>query len=93
MGLDTIKRIKAVSAEVKSEVKNYYVVGNRLRSQKAEERITKVAEELGMRYLGSIPYDPIVEEFNFGEASLLELQDDAPAYVKAKEILDKILAG
>jgi hypothetical protein len=44
-----------------------------------------------MKYLGSIPYDPIVEEFNFGEASLLELQDDAPAYVKAKEILGKIL--
>ena len=93
MGLDTIKRIKDVSAEVKSEVKNYYVVGNRLRSPKAEEQITKVAEELGMKYLGSIPYDPIIEEFNFGEATLLKVPDDAPAYVKAKEILDRVLSN
>ncbi|MDP6612695.1 MAG: AAA family ATPase [Candidatus Hydrothermarchaeota archaeon] len=93
MGLDTIKRIKDVSAEVKSEVKNYYVVGNRLRSQEAEGRITKLAEELGMKYLGSIPYDPVIEEFNFGDESILEVPNNAPAYVKAKEILDKILTN
>jgi|TARA_B100001971_G_C18239510_1_gene569755 CO dehydrogenase maturation factor len=93
MGIDTIKRIKDVSSEVDSEVKNYYVVGNRIINQDIDERITKLSEELDMEYLGSIPYDPIVEDFNFGEESILTIPDSAPAYLKSKEILSKIISN
>lgn len=93
MGVDTIKRIKEVSADVKSEVKNYYVVGNRVGSRKAEEGISKTAEELGMKYLGSIPYDPVIEELNFSDKSLLKAPIDSTAYVKAKEMLEEILSS
>ncbi len=91
MGIDTIKRVKEVSDEVKSEVKAYYVVGNRVGSKKVEEKISKVAESLGMKYLGSIPYDPIIEEYNFDERTLLDIPKDSIAYLKAKEMLAEIL--
>jgi CO dehydrogenase maturation factor len=93
MGIETIRRIKEVSMEVRSEVKRYYVVGNRVGSRGVEEQISGVAEELGMRYLGSIPYDPVIEEYNFGDKSLLEVPANSMAYGKAKEMLDKVLTS
>jgi CO dehydrogenase maturation factor len=93
MGIDTIKRVKEVSEEVKSEVKDFYVVGNRISSGNVEEKISKVAGELGMKYLGSIPYDPIIEEFNFEERTLLKVPEDSLAYRKARKMLEEILKG
>ncbi len=93
MGVETIKRIKDVSAEVESGVKNFYVVGNKLQSEEVSAEIEKAANSLGMKYIGSIPYDPLVEEFNFGNKTILEIPKDSKAYKEAKKLLEKILGG
>ncbi|MBI5253332.1 MAG: AAA family ATPase [Euryarchaeota archaeon] len=91
MGLETIKRIKDVSAEVGSDVKNFYVVGNKVQSEEVSGEIEKAANELGMKYLGSIPYDPLIEEFNFKNKNLLKIPKESKAYREAKKMLEKIL--
>jgi CO dehydrogenase maturation factor len=91
--LDTIRRILEVSKEVKSEVRNFYVVGNKVQSPEIAARIRTVAEENGMEYLGEIPYDPILEEYNFEGKSLLELPEDSAAYRAASRMLDRILGN
>ncbi|MDI6655321.1 MAG: AAA family ATPase [Candidatus Hydrothermarchaeota archaeon] len=88
MGLETIKRIKDVSAEVESKVKNFYVVGNKVQSEEVSAEIEKAANELGMKYLGSIPYDALIEEFNFREKNLLEIPKESRAYKEAKKMLN-----
>ncbi|MFH1773527.1 MAG: AAA family ATPase [Methanobacteriota archaeon] len=90
MGLETIKRIKDVSAEVESKVKNFYVVGNKVQSEEVSAEIEKAADELGMKYLGSIPYDALIEEFNFREKNLLEIPKESRAYKEAKKMLNSI---
>lgn len=92
MGMETIRHIKQVSMEVKSEVKHYFVAGNRVRSNVVEEQIAGIASELGMHYLGSIPYDPVIEEYNLGDESLLKVPRSSKAYGIAREMLDKVLA-
>ncbi len=90
MGLETIKRIKDVSAEVESKVKNFYVVGNKVQSEEVSAEIEKAADELGMKYLGSIPYDALIEDFNFREKNLLEIPKESRAYKEAKKMLNSI---
>ncbi len=92
MGLDTIGRVREVSREVKSEVQNFYVVANKVGSGKIAEQIKAEAEKHGMRFLGKIPYDASVEEFNFAAKSLLELPDNSTAFKEAQHMLNKILA-
>lgn len=93
MGMETIKRIKEVSSGVKSGVKNFYVVGNKVQSESVSTKIKQTADELGMKYLGSVPYDSAVEEFNFKEKNLLEVPSNSAAYEEAKKMLEKILGG
>ncbi|MFQ5711714.1 MAG: AAA family ATPase [Candidatus Geothermarchaeales archaeon] len=90
MGLDTIERIKNVSNEVESDVKSFYVVANRVQSEKVLSMIEEKARKLGMVYLGNIPYDPLLEEFNFEGRSLLELPIDSKAYRESGNMLEGI---
>ena len=91
MSILTIERIKNVSKEVQSEVKNFYVVGNRVQSKKIEREIKKLAEKLGITFLGIIPHDPWIEKFDDEGKGLLGIPNDSEAYCKMSEILDKIL--
>jgi CO dehydrogenase maturation factor len=90
MGIATISNIKSVSIEVHSGVKNFYVIANKT-SEETAWRIKEKAEKLGMHYLGSIPYDPLLEQFNADGKSLLELSQDSIAYKKIVEIAKQII--
>lgn len=91
MGIDTISNIKGVSIEARSGIKNFYVIANRT-SEELATKVKEKAEKLGMRYLGSIPYDPELERFNAEGKSLLELPEDSIAYKKIEEMARTILS-
>ncbi len=90
-GLDTIKRIMDVSKEVKSQVRKFYVVGNKVQSGTIGGTIKAAAGAANIEYLGEIPYDPILEEFNFAGKSLLELPEESKAYQAVKGMAAKVL--
>jgi CO dehydrogenase maturation factor len=92
MGMATMNRIKQVSSEVRSEVKNFHVIANRIQDGEMTLAIKERAVELGMSYLGSVPRDPTIEEYNFTGRSLLELPETSPAYERVKEMLGSIIA-
>ncbi|MFQ5976206.1 MAG: P-loop NTPase [Candidatus Hydrothermarchaeales archaeon] len=93
MGLETIQRVKDVTDEVEAEVENFYVIANKVQAEKISGRIAGKAKELGMTYLGNIPLDPVIEEYNFEGKSLLELPSDSKALKKVGEMLDTILSN
>ncbi len=88
-GLDTISNIKNVAVETRSNIKNYYVIANRTNEELAK-KVKEKAEKIGMKYLGNIPYDPVLEQFNAEGKSLLELPENAIAYKKIAEMMKAI---
>lgn len=90
MSIDTISNIKGVSMEARSGVKNFYVIANKT-SEELTGKIKEKAEKLGMHYLGSIPYDPLLEQFNANGKSLLELPQDSIAYKKIEEMVKRVI--
>ncbi len=90
MSISTMDRIKQVSMEAKSEVKRFHVVANNVESQKISSAIEERAKTLGMGYLGNIPRDSDIEEYNFLGKPLLEIPDSSMAFNKAKEMFRKI---
>lgn len=91
MGVATMDRIKQVSHEVKSNVKRFHVVANKVQSAEMAAVIENKAKSLGMNYLGNIPQDPAIEKYNFIGRPLLELPENSPAFNKVKEFLGRIL--
>ncbi|MEE8167366.1 MAG: AAA family ATPase [Candidatus Hydrothermarchaeales archaeon] len=92
MGIRTMERIKKVSNEVKSSVKRFHVAANKIQNPEMSSNIEEKASQLDMHYLGSIPYDPVIEEYNFLGKPLLGLPEDSLAYLEAKKMVDSILA-
>ncbi|MFQ5815922.1 MAG: P-loop NTPase [Candidatus Hydrothermarchaeaceae archaeon] len=92
MGIATMDRIKQVSMETKSEVERFHVVANRVEYGEMTAAIEESAKALGMNYLGNIPRDTTIEEYNFLGRPLLELPDSSLAYNKAKELIGRIIA-
>ncbi|MEE9593908.1 MAG: AAA family ATPase [Candidatus Hydrothermarchaeales archaeon] len=90
MGMATIDRIKQVSAEVKDEVERFHVVANRVDDGEMAAAVARKAKTLGMNYLGNIPKDPTIEEYNFLGKPLLELPDTSITYAKIKEMIGLI---
>ncbi len=93
MGLETIQRVKNVSDEVDATVENFYVIANKVQDEKISDRIADKAKELGMTYLGNVPFDPSVEEYNFEGKTLLKLPPDSKALTTVGKMLDTILSN
>ncbi len=93
MGLDTLTRIKVVSRAVKSDVRRYHVVANRITDPAMAKPVEQRALQLGMGYLGFIPRDPLIEDYNFLGRPLLELPGDSKAYVAVRSMMDRVSAA
>ena len=85
MGLLTAQRIRRLAREVHVEIKRLYVVGNQIPPE-LEDALRRRAQDMALKYVGSIPFDKAVMEYNLLGKPLLELPSDNPAYVAVKEI-------
>ena len=83
--LKNIDRIQRLVQEVGIRYQNFYTVANYRFNEELEKRIPSD----GARYLGSLQYDPRVDEFNLEGRSLLELPEDSPTSQSVKAILAK----
>lgn len=92
MSLNTIERIVKVCDEVKLEVKRFHVIGNRIEMGWEEKDVKDWVRKLGMEYLGTIPYDPLIHNYCLAGKSLLELPSDRSfAYKQACRALGRVL--
>lgn len=89
-GLAAAENIIELKDNLEIRVKNTYFILNRVPGklpQLLQERI----EELEVPYLGPIPADDNVMEFDFSGKPLLELEDDSPVYQAVAGMLDQVL--
>ncbi len=89
MGLLTAQRIRRLAREVHVEIRQLYVVGNQIPPE-LEGVVRKRAQDLALKYVGSIPFDKEIMEYNLVGRSLLELPSQNPAYAAVREIAQTI---
>lgn len=100
-GLRTVKRIIEICQELNLEIKEKGLVLNRLpnghtssysdrKDNPAKELLGESISEMGIEWLGSIPDDPMIEEFDLYGRPLIQLPEDSPAYQEVKRIMENL---
>ncbi len=89
-GLSAADNIVALKDELGINVKNSYFILNRVPGEvpaTLQERINKI----DVPFLGPVPLDQSVVEFDYSGRPLIELGDDSPVYLAVAAMMDKTL--
>ncbi len=84
--LRNVERLKQISAEVNITYENIYLVGNHRFSDSGLKTLQQIE---GTTYLGRMPADEQVEEYDWNNRSLRELPESSPALQAVGEILQQ----
>ena len=82
--LRNVERLKRISAELKITYQNIYLVANHRFSDSRVEQLEQIE---GTTYLGRMPADEHVQEYDWNSRSLRELPESSPALSAVGEIL------
>ncbi|MFH1730973.1 MAG: AAA family ATPase [Planctomycetota bacterium] len=88
LSMDCARRIEAVIASVKNEVRHKHVLANGVPEDRLET-VRAAMNRLDMEYLGCIPHDEAIREAIIAGRPLTEL-GDSPAVAKISELMDKL---
>jgi CO dehydrogenase maturation factor len=91
MGILTAARIRDLAKSLKSNFEHIYLVGNRI-TPDLEPVVKEQAQKYALEYVGSIPPDDQLAQYNLEGKSLLLLPDDDPAYQAVSKIIKSKLA-
>ena len=89
-GLSAAAGIVELKDELEIRIKNTYFILNRVPGEippPLQERI----DSLPVPFLGPVPADNAVMEFDFSGRPLIELEDDSPVYVAVAAMMEKAL--
>jgi len=87
-GLRTVGNLLELVEELKLDVDKKYLVVNR--ANNLAPRLLDIIGKYDLIYLGSIPEDSLVIEFDLEEKSLLQLPDSSSAVKSSEQLLDKV---
>ena len=89
MGFQTAQRMKELAKEVHIEFKKIYLVGNRC-GPELESMLKEKADEIGVEFIGRIPYNEDILKYNLIGKPLLDLPEENPALLAVKGILARM---
>ncbi|MFB0561679.1 MAG: AAA family ATPase [Candidatus Lokiarchaeia archaeon] len=92
MGIQTAARIRDLAKALKSNFEHIYLVGNRI-TPDLEPIVKEQAQKYGLEYIGTIPPDDELAQYNLEGKSLLQLPDNNPAYQVVSKIINSKLAS
>ena len=88
-GLRTAERIRELTEELETNVKNIYVVANKV-TDTNKEAIKKTAEGLDLELIGTVPMDSMIAERDLEGLPLFDLSDDSGAVQEVAKIAEKL---
>jgi len=88
-GLRTAERIRDLTEELDTNVKNIVVVANKVTDANRTE-IEKTADELNLELIGSVPVDSVIAERDLKGLPLFDLPDDSVAVQEVDKIAKKL---
>ena len=90
-GLSAASNIVELKDKLEIRVKNSYFILNRVPGE-IPTPLQVLVDDLGVTFLGPVPADNNVMEFDFTGKPLLELGDDSPVYLAVASMMDRVLA-
>jgi len=88
-GLRTAERIRELIRELEANVRNLYVIANKV-TDANKDKITEIAEELDLELIGAVKVDKMIEERDLLGLPLFDLPDDSVAVEEVGNIAKKL---
>ncbi|UGV41338.1 AAA family ATPase [Methanococcoides orientis] len=88
-GLRTAERIRELTEELETNIKNIYVVANKVTDANKEE-IKKTAKDLDLELIGTVPMDSMIAERDLKGLPLFDLPDESVAVQEVGRIAEKL---
>ena len=88
-GLTTAERIRDVAGEIELQYKELYVVVNKVTPER-KQKVLETARGIGLKVIGTIPFDELLAKFDLVGDPLIGLPDDTPAVVEMKDVVKEI---
>jgi len=85
-GLTTGERIRDTAKEIELKYKNLYVIVNKVTVGR-KEKVLENASGLGLKVIGTIPYDESLAKFDLVGDPLMGLPDDSPAVQEIVQVV------
>jgi len=86
--LRTVQSLKQLAGELKLEPAKMFLALNR--AGKIEPRVEQLIKNLKLDFLGALPEDPAIAEYDLAEKSLLLLPPNSPALQASERILENL---
>lgn len=91
-GLSAAAGIVALKDELEIRIKNTHFILNRVPGEIPPPLLERISG-LAVPFLGPIPADNNVMEFDFSGKPLLDLEDDSPVYQAVSAMMDRVLGS
>lgn len=88
-GLTTAERIRDLAGEIELRYEELYVVVNKVTPERKKQVLLN-AKGVGLKVIGTIPYDELLAKFDLVGDPLIGLPDYTPAVVEMKSVVGEI---
>jgi CO dehydrogenase maturation factor len=85
-GLTTAERIRDLAREIEMKYKDLYVIVNKVTPER-KEKVLENAKSLGLKVIGTIPYDESLAKFDLVGDPLMGLPDNSLAVQEIKQVV------
>jgi len=89
-GVRTVGKIRGLIDELKLSIKKKHLVVDRA-PESLENGFYQEIQAQGIEFLGTVPQDRLIFEYDLKGKSLLDLPDDSPAVQKVAEMMGRII--
>ncbi|MCC5909302.1 MAG: AAA family ATPase [Clostridiaceae bacterium] len=89
-GIQAVSRINQLVGELELDVKNIYLIVNRVPNGELKEDTKQEIERQGLNLIGVIPMDELVYEYDAKGTPLVQLPEDSPSKIALRDILSRI---
>lgn len=88
-GLTTAERIRDLASEIELKYRELYVIVNKVTPER-RQTVLETASSLGLKVIGTIPYDERLAKFDLVGDPLMGLPDDSPAILEMQRVVKEI---
>jgi CO dehydrogenase maturation factor len=88
-GLTTAERIRDLAGEIELKYKELYVIVNKVTAER-KRKVLETARGVGLKVIGTIPYDELLAKFDLVGDPLIGLPNDTPAVVEMNGVVKEI---
>ncbi|NVM29682.1 MAG: AAA family ATPase [Candidatus Helarchaeota archaeon] len=91
MGFQTVRRIVELAHDLQSPIDQFVLIGNMFSNVQSQESLIKLAQDLRIEFLGTIPFDETIARMNLQGKPLLDIPQSSSTYQKIVQFLNPLI--